>query len=38
MSPGWCQMCAIAVPIGAVIPTHVRLDVLAMIHRGDYDV
>lgn len=38
VSPGWCQMCSIAVPIGHLVPAHVRLDVLAMVDRGDYDV
>jgi hypothetical protein len=31
VSPGWCQMCAIPVAKGEVVPEHVRIDVLAMI-------
>jgi hypothetical protein len=31
VSPGWCQMCAIQVPKGEVMPEHVRIDVLAML-------
>jgi hypothetical protein len=35
-SQGWCPMCAIYVPRGLTIPDHDRLDVLAMIDRGDF--
>ena len=37
LSPGWCPMCAVSVPVGEMIPEHQRLDVLVMLDRGDFD-
>jgi hypothetical protein len=35
-NPGWCPMCA-TVFAADPIPEHARLDVLAMLDRGDFD-
>jgi hypothetical protein len=37
VSPHWlCPMCGTPYPQGETIPDHDRLDVLAMMARGDY--
>ena len=34
---GYCQMCAATFPGAPTIPNHDRMDVLAMLARGDFD-